>query len=207
MDSHLIVQIVFWSFASVALLAAFGVVATKKPVNGVLWLIVTFICMASLWILMSAEFLGLALLFVYVGAVMALFLFVVMMLNSQYILQKHHGWRLGGFLISLGLAVFSVVYLLKSQLVKLNAQTYLNIDAEGVHQGAKALGHAIYGYDGLLPLALIGCVLLAAMISAIALVYQGKRSDSKTQKIDQQVSVSKAQRLKIISSQEAKHVE
>ena len=77
-------QLIFWIFASIALLAAMLVIIAKNPVRAVLSLIITFCATAATWLCLDAEFLGITLVLVYVGAVMVLFLFVVMMLDIKF---------------------------------------------------------------------------------------------------------------------------
>src|SRR5271163_4365119 len=79
----MITHIVFYIFATLAVASALVVVSVRNPVRSVLALVVTFFAMAGVWMILSAEFLSLILLLVYVGAVMTLFLFVVMMLNAD----------------------------------------------------------------------------------------------------------------------------
>src|SRR5579883_48109 len=79
-----VLPIIFYFFAAVAIIAAFMVVTFKNPVHGVLSLVLAFFAMSGIWILLDAEFLALILVLVYVGAVMTLFLFVVMMLNIDW---------------------------------------------------------------------------------------------------------------------------
>src|SRR5690606_26928686 len=86
-----ILQIIFYIFASMAIFSGMMVVATKNPVRGVLFLVFAFFATAGMWMLLNAEFLALILVLVYVGAVMTLFLFVVMMLNVDF-LSKREGF-------------------------------------------------------------------------------------------------------------------
>jgi NADH-quinone oxidoreductase subunit J len=81
----------FYAFATVAVVAAGGVISVRNPVHAVLCLILTFFSIACIWLLVGAEFLGVALILVYVGAVMVLFLFVVMMLDID-IVKLREGW-------------------------------------------------------------------------------------------------------------------
>jgi len=81
---NLIVPLIFYFFATLLVLSAAMVIISKQPVYSILYLVFCFFCSAVLWLLIEAEFLALVLLFVYVGAVMTLFLFVVMMLNLDF---------------------------------------------------------------------------------------------------------------------------
>src|SRR5580692_3641955 len=84
----MILHIIFYAFAAVAVSSAVAVITARNPVRSVLALVVTFFAMAAVWMLLRAEFLSLILLLVYVGAVMTLFLFVVMMLNIDFASQR-----------------------------------------------------------------------------------------------------------------------
>src|SRR3990167_9742250 len=86
--TNLITQIIFYIFAMGAIVSSLVVVSTRNPVKGVLFLVLCFVAMAGVWILLHAEFLALILVVVYVGAVMTLFLFVVMMLNIDVVTIK-----------------------------------------------------------------------------------------------------------------------
>ena len=83
----------FYAFATVAIAAAIGVISIKNPVQAALLLVLTFFSVACTWILAGAEFLGIALILVYVGAVMVLFLFVVMMLDINLERVREGFWR------------------------------------------------------------------------------------------------------------------
>ncbi|HVY53817.1 MAG TPA: NADH-quinone oxidoreductase subunit J, partial [Gammaproteobacteria bacterium] len=85
-------HIIFYIFSALAVFSALIVVSVRNPVRSVLALVVTFFAMAGVWMLLSAEFLSLILLLVYVGAVMTLFLFVVMMLNIDAVTQQGSGF-------------------------------------------------------------------------------------------------------------------
>src|ERR1700741_1154158 len=114
------VHSIFYAFSFVAIASGVMVVAAKNPVHGVLFLVLTFFGMAGVWMLASAEFLSLILLLVYVGAVMTLFLFVVMMLHVDVEAMRSHLLRLLplGFLIVVGLSSILVYATSHSTLAK-----------------------------------------------------------------------------------------
>ena len=103
-------HIIFYVFAATAVISGVAVITARNPVRSVLSLVITFFAMAAIWMILRAEFLSLILLLVYVGAVMTLFLFVVMMLNIDkeghragfvnYLLQHHHPAFLTGLMIA-----------------------------------------------------------------------------------------------------------
>jgi NADH-quinone oxidoreductase subunit J len=189
-------QLVFYSFSFLAILAGLMVVVSKNPVQSVLYLVFSFFCMAGIWMLLESEFLAIVLVVVYVGAVMVLFLFVVMMLDMEIPKLKEpfvRHWPIGVFVASVMLALLVMTvgkghFGLQEVAAPLaKAKDYSNV---------KALGTVLYT-DYLLPFELAGVILLVAMIAAIGLAFRGPR-DTKTQKADQQVRVRKADRLRII---------
>src|SRR5215813_3296679 len=91
MYTNLIPQLTFYIFSAILLISAVMVVFSRQPVRGVLFLVLAFFASAILWMLLEGEFLALVLIFVYVGAVMTLFLFVVMMLNLD-LAARFKGW-------------------------------------------------------------------------------------------------------------------
>src|SRR5580698_7771922 len=96
-------QLLFYGFATVAVFSGMMVVGSSNPVRGALFLVLTFFAMAGIWMLLHAEFLALILVLVYVGAVMTLFLFVVMMLNVDRVPKQKSfsSYLIPGFLIAL----------------------------------------------------------------------------------------------------------
>lgn len=189
-------QLVFYTFSTLAILSAIMVVASHNPVKAVLFLVFSFFCMAGLWMLLESEFLSIVLVLVYVGAVMVLFLFVVMMLDIEVDdlkkpFVKH--WPIGLLIaaIMVGLMVM-VVGKQHFGLDQVAAPAPLPKDFSQV----KALATLLYS-NYLLPFEIAGVILLVAMIAAIGLTFRGSR-DSKTQKVFQQTQVQKQQRLTIV---------
>ena len=189
-----IYEIVFYAFSVLLIGAAIMVVTSRNTVHGVMSLILAFFCSAVLWILLQAEFLALMLIFVYVGAVMTLLLFVVMMLNIdlEKIREK--------FVRFLPLAVPIVVLLVTILALALNTdylhtQTMINYGAD--YSNTKALGTLLYTRF-LYPFEVAGMILLVAMISAITLAFFGRKPGAKHQKISDQHKVTKQDRLRIV---------
>lgn len=195
-------QLVFYSFAAFAIFASCMVIISKNAVRSVLYLVFTFFCMAGIWMLLESEFLAIVLVLVYVGAVMVLFLFVVMMLDIEApkiteSFVKH--WPIGVLVsgVLLGLMFFAV------------GQRHFGIQEVAIplakasdYSSVKTLGNLLYS-DYLLPFEIAGIILLVAMIAAIGLTFRGPR-DTKTQKPNLQTLVSKASRLKIVKMQSEK---
>ena len=191
-------EIVFYIFSTIATIGALMVVFAKNPVRAVLALILTFIATAATWIILGSEFLAMLLVLVYVGAVMVLFLFVVMMLDVK-VEQSHTKvikWLPVALLLPLSLILLltkamSPEYfdLLKSPL----PQGILEkLDYNNVH----AIGEELFTRY-LLQFEIAGIILLAGLIAAIALVFIGPRS-RKLNNIDSQLKVKAADRLIII---------
>jgi len=156
----------FYLLAFVAVAAAFMVVAARNPVHSVMYLILTFFSAAGLFILMGAEFLALLLVMVYVGAVAVLFLFVVMMLDVDFVELKQ------GFLNNVGFGLLVAGILLLEMLMV--GATYVWGDGKSVVvrddgvSNLEAFGRVLYtDYAGIFEAA--GFVLLVAMIGAIVL--------------------------------------
>jgi len=156
----------FYLLAFVAVAAAFMVVAARNPVHSVMYLILTFFSAAGLFILMGAEFLALLLVMVYVGAVAVLFLFVVMMLDVDFVEMKQ------GFLSYLPIgALVAIVLLLEMIMVGaayVAGETKTVVVRETGVSNLEAFGQVLYtDYAGIFEAA--GFVLLVAMIGAIVL--------------------------------------
>lgn len=189
-------QLVFYSFAFVAILSSLMMIFSKNPVRSVLHLVLTFFCMAAIWMLLESEFLAIVLVLVYVGAVMVLFLFVVMMLDMQApqikaSLVKH--WPFGVLTASITIALL-IMTVGKQHFGLQEAPIPLPKPADYSH--VKVLGHLLYT-EYLLPFEIAGIILLVAMIAAIGITFRGPR-ETKTQKPGLQTQVNKAQRLRIV---------
>ena len=166
----------FYLFAFIAVAAAFMVISARNPVHSVLYLILTFFNAAGLFLLTGAEFLSMILLVVYVGAVMVLFLFVVMMLDVDFAELKQGALQYApvGALVGLILAVELIVvlggYAFAPELAESTARPMPSLEER--HNTA-ALGDVIYT-DYILFFQIAGLVLLVAMIGAIVLTLHHK---------------------------------
>lgn len=190
-------NIIFYATAVAAVLAATCVVLGRNPVFSILALVMTFVMTAVLWIMMQAEFLGLILVIVYVGAVMTLFLFVVMMLNLNQVM-KHRGliraWPVALLLAGAMLAI--LVFMLGPWHV--NAAMLSPVSARtSDYSSTQALGNVLFSHY-LLPFELAGVLLLVGMIAAIALT-RNDPSFSHTQRISKQVQVKAKDRLTLVN--------
>ncbi len=186
--------ILFLVFAAILLLAALRVITARNPVHAVLFLVLAFFSAACLWILMQAEFLAIALVLVYVGAVMVLFLFVVMMLDVNLDRIRRGMWGnlgVGGLVATL---IVLQMWLVLSQ-PGWQSMTRPGPGIAGVNN-IKALGLLTFT-EYLYPLQIAGALLLVAMIAAIALTLRG-RKDTKSQVPSHQVKVRREDRVRLV---------
>jgi NADH-quinone oxidoreductase subunit J len=185
----------FYVFSAVLLFAAFRVITARTTVYAALYLVLAFFSAACVWMLLKAEFLSIALVLVYVGAVMVLFLFVVMMLDVDAGEMRQGFWR--HFPLA---ALIGVVIALEMAAVLLGG---FNLsDAPAASEAAMRLGNTkmlgIEMYTSYLyPLQIAAVLLLVAIIAAIALTLR-QRKDSKFTNPSDQVRVRKGDRLRIV---------
>lgn len=192
----MILHLLFYAFATVAVFSGLMVVLAKNPVRSVLFLVLTFFATAGIWLLLHAEFLALILVLVYVGAVMTLFLFVVMML-SVHLENTREGFvryfPLFAMVVAAVLAITITVVgpehfgLTQMPAPELKPADYSNLTA---------LGMVLYT-DYLYPFEIAAVLLLAAIIAAISLAHR-KPSNRKSQVISKQIAVTPQDRLRII---------
>jgi NADH-quinone oxidoreductase subunit J len=185
----------FYVFSAVLLFASFRVITARSPVYAALFLVLSFFSAACVWMLLRAEFLAIALVLVYVGAVMVLFLFVVMMLDVGTEALREGFWA--HFPVA---ALVGVVIVLEMAAVLLPG--FRVIDAPLADAAAMKLGNTkLLGIDVytkyLYPLQIAAVLLLVAIIAAIALTLR-KRKDSKYQNPSDQVRVRAVDRLRIV---------
>jgi NADH-quinone oxidoreductase subunit J len=194
--------VVFYGFATLLLFAAVRVITARNPVHAVLFLVLAFISSSGIWLLLEAEFLAITLVLVYVGAVMVLFLFVVMMLDINLVRLREGFWRWLPFgAVLAGLMAFEMIWVLGS---KDTSKGMAAIKHMPDYSNTKELGRLIYT-DYVYPFEIAAVILLVAMVAAIALTLR-RRKDAKSQVVSEQVSVRKADRLRIVSIQSEKLV-
>jgi len=207
---ELLYQSIFYSFAALTVFSALMVITQNNPVRCVLFLVLAFFCSAVLWLLISAEFLALILVLVYVGAVMTLFLFVIMMLNIDVESRKTHVLRylpFGLILVAL-LASLLVVVIPADQYknaVETSAVTSQMSDSSLFVSGVvtsepisntAALGNVLYT-DYVFAFELAAAILLVAIIAAITLVHRGPIR-SKRQNIVNQIMTRRSDRVTLV---------
>lgn len=193
----------FYLFSLVLLFAAFRVVTSRNPVHAVLYLMLAFSQASGIWLLLKAEFLAIVLVLVYLGAVMVLFLFVVMMLDINIDSLRQGFWRhfplalAVGALISLEMAVVLIGGFRISH-APIIPETVVNAAGQVVdYSNTKALGTLLYT-EYLYPLEIAAVILLVAMIAAIALTLR-QRKDSKAINPSIQVKVKARDRVAMVS--------
>ena len=189
----------FYLFSVILLAAAFRVITTRNPVHAVLFLVLTFFQASMIWMLLKAEFLSLTLVLVYVGAVMVLFLFVVMMLDVNLEEMRLGFWKhfpLAAFLGILIILEMSGVLLGGFRVSdEPKAVTALAINGAQI-SNSKELGKLLYT-QYLYPLEVATAILLVGMIAAIALTLR-QRKDSKAIDAGAQVRVKAKDRMTVV---------
>ena len=185
---------VFWFFAVILVIAAMCVITARNPVHSALFLVLAFFTAAGLWMLLRAEFLAIALVLVYVGAVMVLFLFVVMMLDVNLEQLRAGFW--GNLPLALAVGAVMVVEMI-AIIVRGFVETRAPGDPGSGYSNTKALGHVLYT-DYAYPLELAAVLLLVAIVVAIALTLR-KRKDTKYQDPARQVAVRRGDRVRLVS--------
>jgi NADH-quinone oxidoreductase subunit J len=188
----------FYLFSAVLLVAAFMVITARSTVHAALYLVLSFFNAACIWMLLRAEFLAIALVLVYVGAVMVLFLFVVMMLDINTDSLRQGFWQhfpLAGFVGALIALEMALVLKGGFRLADAPAAT-----AQALEYGnTRMLGIEIYT-QYLYPLQIAAVLLLVAIIAAIALTLR-QRKDSRHMDPSEQVRVKSADRVRIVKMQ------
>ena len=187
--------VVFYVFAAILLAAALRVITARNPVHAALYLVLAFFTAAAIWLLLRAEFLAITLVLVYVGAVMVLFLFVVMMLDINLERLREGFWK------NLPLAVV-VGGVMAFEMVAVLAQRYFGAATRtrvmpADYSNTKELGRVLYT-QYVYAFEIAAVILLVAIIAAIALTLR-RRKDSKAQDPARQVATRRADSVRIVS--------
>jgi len=190
----LFTDIVFYVLSAILLFSGIRVITTRNPVHAALFLVLAFFTAAGIWLLLEAEFLAIALILVYVGAVMVLFLFVVMMLDINLDKLREGFWE---YLPMAGLIGVLMVVEMTMVLAEKNLHPSEAVELPANYSNTAALGKVLYT-DYLLPFELAAVVLLVAMIAAIVLTLR-ERKDNKSMNPAEQVKVKRNDRLRIVS--------
>ena len=182
----------FYAFAAILIFAGLRVITTRNPVHAALWLVLAFFTSGAIWLMLQAEFLAIALVLVYVGAVMVLFLFVVMMLDVNFdSLRKQFRSYLPQ-----GVLVGALVLCEMALVVVSSASGGVAAPPLPVGSNTKALGALLY-VDYVYPFEIAAVVLLVAIIAAIALTHR-KRKATRYQDPAVQAKVRREDRVRIV---------
>ncbi|MDX1253012.1 MAG: NADH-quinone oxidoreductase subunit J [Gammaproteobacteria bacterium] len=195
-------QIIFYVFAAILVASSILVITVRNPVHAVLFLVLAFFTSAALWLLLEAEFLAITLVLVYVGAVMVLFLFVVMMLDINIAVLRE------GFIrylpLGIGVALVAVIEMAVAVGPKYFGLEHFAEPARHMadYSNTKELGrilYTVYAY----PFEIAAAILLVAIIAAIALTLR-RRPQTKYQNVTEQVMTRRDDRLRIIKMEAEK---
>ncbi|MDI9334460.1 MAG: NADH-quinone oxidoreductase subunit J [Cytophagales bacterium] len=189
----------FYFFSAVLLFASFRVITAKNPVHATLFLVLAFFQASAIWMLLKAEFLAIALVLVYVGAVMVLFLFVVMMLDINMDKVRDGFWRHFPLAATIGVVIaLEMIWVIMGNVRKAEpTQTAAAVtQAVGQYSNTKELGKLLYT-QYIYPVQIAAVILLVAIVAAIALTLRG-RKDSKHTSAHEQIKVKARDRMEVI---------
>ncbi len=199
---NVMIQLIFYSLAAILVFAAVRVISVRNPVHAALFLVLAFFSSAAIWLLLEAEFLAIVLVLVYVGAVMVLFLFVVMMLdiNTDAVKEGFARYLPVGILVALLILAEMTLVVGSSYFNKEASLTTSSLIENAIAPEAVsntvALGRVLYT-DYLYPFEIAAIILLVAMVAAITLTMRRRRG-TKHQKPEQQVKVKSNERVHLI---------
>jgi len=198
-----ITELVFYAFSLVLVAAAVAVITVRNPIYSALFLVLAFFSAACVWITLQAEFLAIVLVLVYVGAVMVLFLFVVMMLDINLVPLKE------GFIRYLPVAALVAVAMAVELLMVLWSRGRFGVEMFPVpppnttdYSNTRELGQLLYT-NYLLPFEVAGIILLVAIIAAVALTLR-TRSGIKTQDVSAQVRTRRDESVRLVKMKSEK---
>lgn len=189
-------KFIFYAFAALMLISATAVITVRNPVRAALFLVLTFFASAAIWMTLEAEFLAVALVLVYVGAVMVLFLFVVMMLDINLARLR------AGFIRFLPVGILIAAFMVLLLVVVIGPERFgleriaAPIPHETDYSNTRELGSVLYTIY-VYPFEIAAVILLVAIIAAIALTLR-HRPNTKYQSPDEQVAVKRNDRLRIV---------
>jgi len=189
-------EIVFYAFSTLMVVSALGVVSARNPVHSALFLVLTFFATSAIWLLLEAEFLAITLVLVYVGAVMVLFLFVVMMLDINITRMREGFMRYMPFGIAIAI-------LLIIQMIMVVGPEHFGLQAFELpakhaadYSNTKELGRVLYT-DYVYAFELASVILLVAIVAAISLTMR-RRPNTRYQTPGKQMKVLKEDRLRVV---------
>jgi NADH-quinone oxidoreductase subunit J len=190
-------DIIFYFFSAVLLASALGVITARNPVHSALLFVLALFTSAGLWLLLEAEFLAITLVLVYVGAVMVLFLFVVMMLdiNLDYLREGFWKWFPFGAFLAVVMATEMAVVLMSKEFGADEMPAPPSRAAD--YSNTKELGRLIYT-EYVYAFELAAVILLVAIVAAIALTLR-QRIGTKSMDVAKQVAVKREDRVRMVS--------
>ena len=189
--------IIFYFFAAILLFASVRVITARNPVHSALYLVLAFFTAAGLWLMLEAEFLAITLVLVYVGAVMVLFLFVVMMLDINLDKLREGFWDYLPLAATVTvLMVSEMAMVLGGKFFGLTKMPDPQAHAAG-YSNTRELGRLLYT-QYVYPFEIAAVILLVAIVAAIALTMR-KRKDSKYQDPAQQIAVRREDRVRMVN--------
>ncbi|GHT93274.1 NADH-quinone oxidoreductase subunit J [Betaproteobacteria bacterium] len=187
--------LIFYALAAILIFAALRVITARNPVHAVLHLILAFFTAAGIWLLLQAEFLALALVMVYIGAVMVLFLFVVMMLDISVDVVKQGFWRHLPLGVIIGLVVAAEMGLVLGGWTDAGLPEVAASASNTRDLGALLVREYVYPFE------LTAAILLMAIVAAVALTFRGKKPGSRNSNPADQIRVKAADRMRIVKMQ------
>jgi len=193
----LVTTLLFYVFSLILVLAALGVIASRNPVHSALFLVLAFVQSAMLWLLLEAEFLAVVLVLVYVGAVMVLFLFVVMMLdiNVEELREGFARYLPVGAVVAL-LVVAEIVHVIWYRSQDVISAAFPEPYPE-TYSNTQALGSVLYT-EHVYAFELAAVILLLAIVAAITLTMR-RRPGLKVQNVSRQVAVKREERVRLVN--------
>ena len=201
-DETLIPTVLFSFFSAILLIAALGVITSRNPVHSALFLVLAFLQSAALWILMEAEFLAIVLVLVYVGAVMVLLLFVVMMLDINVETMREgftrYYWIGGLVALIVAVEIGHVIWFRSEGMQFLSTPEPFPAD----YSNTRELGSVLYT-EHVYAFEIAAVILLLAIVAAITLTMR-RRPGLKVQNIAEQVAVRRADRVRLVKVEPSK---
>lgn len=188
--------IIFGLFALSLLFSAMMVLISRNPVKGALWLVLSFVSAAGIWLFLQAEFLSLVLILVYVGAVMTLFLFVVMMMNLDQLPDRREAFKR---YLPWALGISGLLSLIFAMSLKPGYFTLASIHSSASHaqSNVEAIGNVLYT-QYVYAFELAAVILLAAIIGAISLTFRGAQPNTRKQRIEKQIATRREDSVKLL---------
>jgi len=192
-------QFIFYLFSTIMVLSALRMITVRNPVHAALHLVLVFFTTAMLWVSLEAEFLGIVLVLVYVGAVMVLFIFVIMMLDINLVKLRE------GFIRFMPAAVLVASVMLAELIVVVGASVFKVGQppaAPANYDNTRALGEVLYT-EYVYPFEIASLILLVAIIAAITLTLR-RRPDTHHQNPSEQIKVKASDRVRVVKMEAEK---